>query len=214
MKITSIEVAAAIIGVSSDATKEEIDSAYKQRARLLHPDRFDAGSKQQETANESMQQLNEARDFMANYKPSKTPPTASSGYSQPSPSTEAEPTYVYREMTDEEIEEERVRLRNQQIIEEKQYRQFFTKELIKYGVINSVLLILGLVNVYFIATVRNPVMFYIFLAVVFIILVPMVKRLIDRWYGLIDSLQRIRGIKVVDRKESKAFKKNLKRKKK
>lgn len=58
--------AAAVLGVSSDATPTQIKKAFLARARLLHPDRLDHGASAQEVAaaNEAMAQLNVANSLM------------------------------------------------------------------------------------------------------------------------------------------------------
>lgn len=63
----NVEVAAALLGVEVDASKEEILHAFKARSRLVHPDMFEAGSKSKITAEESMKQLNMAKDVMVKY---------------------------------------------------------------------------------------------------------------------------------------------------
>lgn len=60
----SAEAAAAVLGVPVDASDEEVASAYRARARLLHPDRQVEGSALQGTASAAMTQLNEARDVL------------------------------------------------------------------------------------------------------------------------------------------------------
>ena len=40
----SAEVAAALLGVDISATKEEVEKAFKLRARLVHPDRFESNT--------------------------------------------------------------------------------------------------------------------------------------------------------------------------
>lgn len=207
MKITSIEAAAAVLGVAPEASKAEIDSAYKQRARLLHPDRFEAGSAQQQVANESMQQLNEARDFILNYVPPKNPVPQQTSYT---PAEEES----YREMTPEEREEYRAYQRSQQILEEKEYRRLAIKELRKYGIIMSILIILELIGIYLLATQKTAVIYLAWVLIVFVFLAPIGKRFLDTWYTMLDITKTIRDIKWTDRQEAKEFKKTNKRKKK
>ena len=63
----SVEVASALLGVEVSASKDEVLSAFKARARLVHPDLFDAESKAKITAEESMKQLNTAKETMLDY---------------------------------------------------------------------------------------------------------------------------------------------------
>ena len=51
-----------ILGVSSNATPEEIRQAYVLRSKVMHPDRFDQASQPKEwkLANELLQELNRA----------------------------------------------------------------------------------------------------------------------------------------------------------
>lgn len=62
-----------ILGVSKDATKEEISKAYKQKARKLHPDVNHAPD-----AKEKFQELNEAYEVLSN-------PEKRQQYDNPSP---------------------------------------------------------------------------------------------------------------------------------
>lgn len=84
----SMEVAAALLGISVSASREEVEKAYRMRARLLHPDRFEANSSSYSAAEESMKQLNMAKETMVFYianPQTKESPKASP--SQPKPTS-------------------------------------------------------------------------------------------------------------------------------
>lgn len=55
-----------LLGVSPDATQEDIHAAYRARCRVLHPDRFDRAKQEQEwlLANAMLADLNEAYDTL------------------------------------------------------------------------------------------------------------------------------------------------------
>jgi len=51
-----------ILGVSNDATDEEVKNAYRSLARKYHPDNYGDDNPLKELANEKMQEVNEAYD--------------------------------------------------------------------------------------------------------------------------------------------------------
>lgn len=51
-----------VLGVSRDATEEEIKSAYRKLARRYHPDRFASDPEGASAAEEKMKEINEAYD--------------------------------------------------------------------------------------------------------------------------------------------------------
>jgi len=55
-----------VLGVSQEADKDEIRAAYKKLAKQFHPDRFPAGSKEQEEAKERFSMINRANDVLFN----------------------------------------------------------------------------------------------------------------------------------------------------
>lgn len=54
-----------VLGVSQEASKEEIRNAYKSLAKQFHPDRFPAGSAEQERAKERFALINRANDVLS-----------------------------------------------------------------------------------------------------------------------------------------------------
>lgn len=61
----NVEVAASLLGVEVDASKDEVTAAFKTRSRLVHPDRVSGESeKAKATAEELMKQLNMAKEVL------------------------------------------------------------------------------------------------------------------------------------------------------
>lgn len=53
-----------ILGLDEDATPDDIKTAYKETAQILHPDRFTANKKLQDRATEQFKNLQEAYDYL------------------------------------------------------------------------------------------------------------------------------------------------------
>ncbi len=69
-----------ILGVSRNATEEEIKNAYRELARKYHPDNY-ADNPLSDLAGEKMQEINEAYDFVMNEKRNgKSKSNNSNGY--------------------------------------------------------------------------------------------------------------------------------------
>ena len=52
------------LGLDEDATDEDIKTAYRETAQILHPDRFATNKKLQERATEQFKNLQEAYDYL------------------------------------------------------------------------------------------------------------------------------------------------------
>lgn len=76
-----------ILGLDEDATPDDIKTAYKETAQILHPDRFAANKKLQDRATEQFKNLQEAHEYLTSGKgsrssgPSVGTPQNSRGYS-------------------------------------------------------------------------------------------------------------------------------------
>ncbi|MGI6279479.1 MAG: J domain-containing protein [Acutalibacteraceae bacterium] len=69
-----------VLGVSRDATEEEIKNAYRELARKYHPDNY-AGNPLSDLAAEKMKEINEAYDAIINNKRGKKSSYYDAGYS-------------------------------------------------------------------------------------------------------------------------------------
>ena len=69
-----------VLGVSHDATDEQIKSAYREKARKFHPDNFHDNPAAAEMATEKMQEINQAYDDIIKRRKNKT--SAGSGYKE------------------------------------------------------------------------------------------------------------------------------------
>ena len=56
------------LGLDEDATDEDIKTAYRETAQILHPDRFATNKKLQDRATEQFKNLQEAYDFLTSSK--------------------------------------------------------------------------------------------------------------------------------------------------
>lgn len=61
-----------ILGLDEDATLEDVKTAYKEMAQILHPDRFASKKKLQDRATEQFKTLQEAHDFLTGDKQGST----------------------------------------------------------------------------------------------------------------------------------------------
>lgn len=94
----TVEQAAAVLGVSATASHAEVTSAYRVRARLVHPDRLSgAPVSERVTASIAMQQLNEALGVMraddsarTDVRPPVATATSSAGWSSAGPHPRAQ----------------------------------------------------------------------------------------------------------------------------
>lgn len=65
-----------ILGLDADASAEDVKTAYRETAQILHPDRFAGSKKLQDRATEQFKNLQEAYDVLMGKRAAKT---ASSG---------------------------------------------------------------------------------------------------------------------------------------
>jgi len=68
--------AALLLGVSTRASRRQVDAAFRTRVRVSHPDRFPPGSEAAEDATTVMQQLTEARRTLTGAAPAEPPDPA------------------------------------------------------------------------------------------------------------------------------------------
>ena len=68
-----------ILGVSSDATDEEVKNAYRALARKYHPDNYGDDNPLKDLANEKMQEINAAYDEIQRTRTSGNSSQSSSG---------------------------------------------------------------------------------------------------------------------------------------
>ncbi|WP_225749667.1 J domain-containing protein [Paraeggerthella sp. Marseille-Q4926] len=61
-----------ILGLDEDATPEDIKTAYKETAQILHPDRFASNKKLQERATEQFKNLQESYEYLTKGKGART----------------------------------------------------------------------------------------------------------------------------------------------
>jgi hypothetical protein len=206
------EVAAAILGISVDATKAEIDSAWKARARLVHPDRFEAGSKSQDTATESMKQLNSAKEAMIDNlgKPQTQPssnsqPSNDSSNQKPQQETKQEPQY--RPMTLEEQEEQRKAFRRGQVEEEKAYIKLVFKSFAIYGSVFLITAASSLISGYsWIMAGSNDKMTPLAFLIVSVVASGFLwNKVAVRVNAIVESTNKITAIHSVSRSEQKEY---------
>lgn len=62
-----------LLGLSEDATSEEVKAAYRETAQILHPDRFATNKKLQERATEQFKNLQEAYEVLTSGKAQARP---------------------------------------------------------------------------------------------------------------------------------------------
>lgn len=67
-----------VLGISRDATDEQVKSAYREKARKFHPDNFTDNPAAAEMATEKMKEINDAYDAVIKRRGNKT--SGGSGY--------------------------------------------------------------------------------------------------------------------------------------
>lgn len=60
-----------ILGLDEDATADDVKTAYKETAQILHPDRFASNKKLQDRATEQFKNLQEAYEYLTSGKGSR-----------------------------------------------------------------------------------------------------------------------------------------------
>lgn len=223
----SIEVASALLGIGINSSKDEILSAFKARARLVHPDLFEVESKAKVTAEESMKQLNIAKEIMLNYvaNPSNFQPkdniknrssnetfdkaknSSSKNNSKTSDSKSESEEKPFASL-EEEIEYLRG-LRKADIIEAK---SIFKSALIVYLINLCILLILVIITGFSIFVwIKDWNFLMMFLvALLFIGSVWFWRRTLQRFYVVMHCLGEWLDHKRVGRAEEKSYRKALK----
>lgn len=66
------------LGLDDEATPEDIKTAYKESAQILHPDRFATNRKLQDRATEQFKRLQEAYEYLTSGRGSKGPAASAS----------------------------------------------------------------------------------------------------------------------------------------
>lgn len=87
--------AAAVLGVADDAPAAQVESAFREQARLLHPDRWALfGASERAAAAAAMERLNEAREVMLDVRRTpRRPATAERGDGVGSPIPDLRPQW-------------------------------------------------------------------------------------------------------------------------
>jgi len=65
-----------ILGLPPGSTPDEIQAAWRDLAKVWHPDRFQHDERLQRKAGETLGQINEAHEALRDYDPAVTPPMA------------------------------------------------------------------------------------------------------------------------------------------
>ena len=84
-----------ILGITRDATDEEIKNAYRNMARKYHPDNYNDDNPLKELAKEKMQEINQAYDDI---QKERINGSSGSSYDSSSSYTSSEPTGIYRDI--------------------------------------------------------------------------------------------------------------------
>jgi len=65
-----------VLGLPPSATAEDIGNAWRDLAKVWHPDRFPQDERLQRKAGDNLKRINEAREVLRNYDPTATPKLA------------------------------------------------------------------------------------------------------------------------------------------
>jgi len=83
-----------VLGLGPDATKQQIDQAYRDLIKVWHPDRFESDPSLRRKAEEKLRQLNAAYDGLRRSGiPPRDPPPTARAQTPPTPSYEAPATW-------------------------------------------------------------------------------------------------------------------------
>lgn len=79
--------ALSVLGLKSDATRDEVQVAYRELAQMLHPDKFAGNKRLRERAEQQMRSINEARDVLLKGSGSRSRAGSAHGSSAARPSS-------------------------------------------------------------------------------------------------------------------------------
>ena len=212
----SVEVAASLLGVEVNASKEEILTAFKSRSRLVHPDRVNSeGEKAKSTAEDLMKQLNMAKEVLLDNLDKPKFPTnnaSSSTFNNAGNSTKP----PAREEVHEEVE----------LTVEEQIAQFRAERKEEIDKAKDVLKTVGIVLMVNLAVllVAMGVTFVLIMmmfanwnvwALVWVVLglgacVYMWRRTLVRFYAFGYAVQELNDLKKVSRLEERGYRKAMK----
>lgn len=65
-----------VLGIPPGSTPDEIQGAWRDLAKVWHPDRFTHDERLQKKASDELSRINEAHEALRDYDPAKTPPIA------------------------------------------------------------------------------------------------------------------------------------------
>lgn len=65
-----------VLGIPPGSTPDEIQVAWRDLAKVWHPDRFTHDERLRQKAGETLSRINEAHEALRDYDPAKTPPMA------------------------------------------------------------------------------------------------------------------------------------------
>ena len=217
----NVEVAAALLGVEVDASKEQVMSAFKARSRLVHPDMFEAESKSKATAEESMKQLNIAKDVMVKHLENPSASSRSSSFdsakaspSSSNPNKKAKPESNVEEFEETEItlEEQIEKMRFERKQEVDKAREVMKTISVMFSLNLGVLIVLVATLVFIGMVLVNGWNWLVAVlgAVVVAGVVWMWRRVVERYYALTYTVGEFLAHKRESRREERMYKKSLK----
>lgn len=208
----SIEVAASLLGVDVESSKEEILNAFKSRSRLVHPDRVTGESeKARHTAEELMKQLNMAKEVLLDYisnpsntKPSSPPPTQAKAKPPAKPEPKQEPILT--------VEEQIAQFRNERKIDIDNATSMVKDSAIVYLVNLVIFLAVSGVTIFFgFSWINSWNMWWMLASVAGLVgFIYMWRRTLVRFFILTYSIGELGAYKRVSRQEERGYRKALK----